>query len=63
MSTQQNEEWLEDKYQEFHAGDVNVQEAIITELREEGFIDKADYLEQKIKESDVKYGEDKDNFE
>lgn len=60
MSQKQNEEWLEDKYDEYYAGDIDIKEAIIAELKENGFKEEAEYLEEKAREKVLNEGSDKE---
>lgn len=47
MSHIKNDEWLEEKYDEYYEGDIEAKEAIIAELKENGFTEEAEYLEEK----------------
>ncbi len=40
-----NEVWLENKYERFYEGDEEVKQAIIDELRDNGWKEEAQYLE------------------
>lgn len=48
-----NEIWAENKYQEFQDADINLREAIIEQLKLEGFSDMAERLEQQQEEEDI----------
>lgn len=54
MSNKQNEDYIENKYQEFQEGDTNVREAIIEELKINGFVNEAGNLEQQQEEEDAR---------
>jgi len=53
MSLKENEVYLEEQYEKFEEGDADIKEAVIEELKANGFIDEAGELEAEIEEKEA----------